>query len=168
MTLGTKSLLVLSVCAALFASLGAACKKKDTEATGSGSAGSGTATAPATVDAAEAAPAIDAAEAAPTASVPPELQALDGTIAPILAMADKGERTKAACNALDTITTQMAAVRKNPPDGVDAAAWNEIAERMAAGLGDFEIECGEGSASDTKALAGAAETAKELHALLAK
>ena len=37
MTLGTKPLLVLSVCAALFASLGAACKKKETAATGSGS-----------------------------------------------------------------------------------------------------------------------------------
>jgi hypothetical protein len=173
MTLGTKSLLALSVCAAL----SAACKKTENAASGSGSTGSGTATAPATVDdaaapapaidAAEAGPVVDAAAAAPAATLPPELEALDGTIAPILAMDDKAARTKAACAALDTITTQMAAVRKNPPAGVDAAAWTEIAERMAGGLGDFELECGVGSASDTKALAEAAETAKELHALLA-
>ncbi len=176
MTPGTKSLLVLSLCAALFIALGAACKKKTTEATG-GSAGSGTAAA--AVDAAAAAPAIDAAAPAPEvdaaqaapptdASLPPELKALDDTVKPILAVADEAARTKAACKALDTITTQIAAVRKNPPAGVDGVAWNEIVERMAGTLTEFELECAEGSASDTKALAEVAETAKEFLALLAK
>lgn len=175
MTLGTKSLLVLSISAALFAALGAACKKKETAATGSGSAtatatGSGSATAaPPAVDAAEAAPpAVDAAAAAAAASTTPELQALEAAIAPILAMSDEAARTKTACKAMDDITTKIAAVRKAPPAGVDAAAWTDVAERMAGGLDDFQIECGEGDASNTKALAEAAETAKELQALLAK
>jgi hypothetical protein len=176
MKLGTTSLLALSISAALFA---AACKKKEPAATGSGTAtatasGTGSATgtataAPAVIDAAEAAPAaVDAAEAAPAAAVPPELKELDDTVAPILAMADQAERTKTACKALDVITTKMAAVRKNPPAGVDAAAWQEIAERMASQLNDFQIECAEGDASDTGALSESAKIAKELHELLAK
>jgi hypothetical protein len=180
MTLGTKSLLALSVSAALF---GAACKKKD-PAAGSGSAtGSGTATAAATVDAAAAAPAIDAAEAAPAAvdaaeaaggggggaaSLTPELKAVFDTITPILAMPAGDDKNKAGCKAAETIVGQMRAVDKNPPAGVDAAAWTAVAESMSGGMNDFQIECAEEGSPNFKALSDALETAKEFEALVAK
>ena len=47
-------------------------------------------------------------------------------------------------------------------------AWTDVADRMVGAMSDFEIECGEGTASDTKALAKSAEIAKEFQALLAK
>jgi hypothetical protein len=181
MTLRPRSLLqstlVLALCAVLF---GAACKKKDdAAATGSGSA---TASAAASLDAAAAAPAIDAAEAAPpaadaaaaagggagAAASTPELDALDKTVAPIVAMTDAEAGAKAACATLPTITKEMQAVSRTVPAGVDTAAWTDVADRMVGAMSDFEIECGEGSASDTKALAKSMEIAKEFRALLAK
>jgi hypothetical protein len=137
---------------------------------GSGSSSAGTAAPVVAADAA-AAPAM-AADAVATPDVipgmPAELVALDKTIAPILAMKDDEAGAKAACKALDTITTQIQTARKNPPAGIDAAAWTDIAERMAGSLDEFAIECGEGEASDTKALSAAAEIAKEFVALLKK
>ncbi len=116
---------------------------------------------PAVVDAAKAAP-------APQVAVPPELTKLEAMVAPILAMTDEDARIKAACKELDAITKQMWAVTRNPPAGVDAAAWNEVGERMTSPLNDFAIECAEGEYYSTKALAEAAETAKEFLPLLAK
>src|SRR5688500_2159432 len=49
----------------------------------------------------------------------PELEALDKTLASILAMSDKEAQSAAACKAVDVITTQMRAVDRNPPAGVD-------------------------------------------------
>lgn len=178
MTLGTKSLLVLSL--SLSAALFAACKKKE-PAAGSGTAtGTGTATASAAVvdaaatapavDAAEAAPAVDAAEAAAAdpMSLTPELKAVGDTIKPILAMPDGDDKNKAACKALDTITTQIAAVRKAPPAGVDPGEWTAATESMAGGFSDMAIECGEGESPNLKALTNALEAGAEFQALMAK
>jgi hypothetical protein len=154
----------------LFLFVVAGCGKEDSSGKSSGSGG-GTAP-PAPVDAAKApvAAVVDAAKAAPAAEVtmPPELTKLEAMIAPILAMTDEDARIKAACKELDAITKQMWAVTRNPPAGVDAAAWTEVGERMTSPLNDFAIECGEGEYYNTKALAQAAETAKEFVPLLPK
>ncbi len=161
MTIGMNSLLALALCA----SLGAACKKKAPD----GAAAPAPApdavvapVAPVVIDAAP--PTIDAAATAPV--LPAELQTFDATVTPLLAIADDDARTKAACKALPSIKQQIAAVGKHPPAGVDAAAWATIAERSGSGLQDFEIECGEGSATSTTALAEAAAMTAELTALL--
>jgi hypothetical protein len=113
---------------------------------------------------------VDAAKAAPApeVAVPPELAKLEEMITPILAMTDEDARIKAACKELDAITKQMWTVARNPPEGVDKAAWTEVGERMASPLNDFAIECAEGEYYNTKALAESAETAKEFLPLLAR
>jgi hypothetical protein len=176
-----KPIVRLSLCAVLFVSLGAGCGKKDDSKDKGSSAGTkpaaaaDAAPAPAPkpvppVDAASAAaPVADAAAAvASAASLTPELKAFDDMVAPILAMTDQDARTKAACKALFELRGKLRIVGDKPPAGADPTAWRDLAESISGGLEEFAIECGEGSAFNTKALAEAAERTKEFQELVAK
>lgn len=163
------------LCATLFVGLGACGKKQDDG--GKATAGAGSATAPPAVaidaaaappvDAPPPPPAIDAGAAA-AAAQPAELTAALDAIRPIIAITDDDARSKAACKAAADIDAKLIAVARHPPAGVDAAAWTELAERMASGLNDMQIECAEDGSTNAGALTNAITVAAELDALLAK
>jgi hypothetical protein len=118
--------------------------------------------------AAAAPPVVEAAK--PASKTTPELVALDATIKAITDVKDDDARAKALCKALAarTIAGQIKAVGDHPPAGVDATTWRETSESMWGSFTDTEIECVEDSSPNMKVLANAADTRKELDALLPK
>ena len=96
------------------------------------------------------------------------MKTLQDALKPILEIKDEEARTAAGCKALDTIRGHVRAVDRKPPAGIDQIEWTAAVEGFTGGLWDFAIECGEGDASDTDALAELAAGIEHLAALAAK